>query len=165
LNLAWHMLSDDSQWFNILKQIYLKGGRPRARYLKSSIWPSIKAHICTIISNLIFIVGSGENINFWKDNWIREPLVDLLHIDPRYHDRFHGSVVSVIHNGSWDLPSALNAIHDVASQLVFVTFLLHLSLTLLFGCTLLMDYWLPSKHFYSWIQRLSPVVVFFNDQK
>lgn len=95
-------------------------GREASYSLLKIIYLAIKAHIGTIIANSIFIVGSGENIHFWKDNLIGEPLVDLLHIDPRYHDRSHGSVAFVIHNGSWDLPSALMAIPDVTTRLVSV---------------------------------------------
>jgi len=38
------------------------------RYIKSSVCSSIKMHISMVSSNSIWIVGTGENINFWSDN-------------------------------------------------------------------------------------------------
>jgi len=75
--------------------------------MKSSVWSSIKMHISTVTSNSIWIIGSGENINLWSDNWLGELLLDLLHIDASIHDLFSGTVADVIENGNWNFQGAL----------------------------------------------------------
>ena len=68
LKLAWELVSKDCQWATHFKHKYFTNGRPCMRYIKSSVCSSIKMHISTVSSNSIWIVGTGENINFWSDN-------------------------------------------------------------------------------------------------
>jgi len=55
-----------------------------------------------VIANSLWIVGSGDNIHFWIDSWLGEPLVDLLYIDLVYHPSFFCMIASFIDNGTWD---------------------------------------------------------------
>ena len=107
LKFAWELLSMDCQWASLFKIKYFINGRPCLRYMKSSIWPSIKMHISTVSSNSLWFIGNGNNINLWSDNWLGEPLLDLLHIDVNIHDLFSGTVADVIENGNWNFPGAL----------------------------------------------------------
>jgi ribonuclease HI len=107
LKLAWELASRDCQWSALLKCKYFSNGRPCKRYMKSSIWASIKMHLSTVYSNSIWIVGTGENINLWVDNWLGEPLIDMLQIDPDLSTCFTGLVVDVIQDGRWNLPGSL----------------------------------------------------------
>jgi len=107
LKLAWNLLSSNSQWAVIFKSRFFSHGQPILRYFKSSVWPGIKNHIGTILQNSLWIVGMGEKIHLWTDNWLGETLVNLLNIDPFFHSSFSGKVSEVINNGSWNLLSAL----------------------------------------------------------
>lgn len=107
LKLSWEMASEKCQWNALLKHKYFSNGQPCKRYMKSSVWPGIKMHLSTVSSNSVWIVGTGENINFWTDNWLGEPLLDILQIDPNLHNCFSGTVADVIHDGNFNLPGSL----------------------------------------------------------
>ncbi|XP_039686942.1 uncharacterized protein [Medicago truncatula] len=77
LKLSWNLLATDSRWSNLLKRRYFSNGMPSSRYFKSSVWSGIKEFIGTILVNSLWIVGSGDSINFWTDNWLGAPLVDV----------------------------------------------------------------------------------------
>jgi len=62
-------------------------------------------------------VGIGENIYFWTDNWLGEPLVDLLQIDPLFCADFIGSDADVIVDKGWDIPAEVLAAPGVAARL------------------------------------------------
>ena len=62
-------------------------------------------------------MGIGENIYFWTDNWLGEPLVDLLQIDPLFCADFIGSDADVIVDKGWDIPAEVLAAPGVAARL------------------------------------------------
>ena len=69
------------------------------------------------MENSLWIVGSGENIQFWTDNWLGEPLVDLIQLDSEFHGHLKGSVSEVIVNGGWELPAVLKDFGDINARL------------------------------------------------
>jgi len=107
LKLAWDLLAKDTQWSILFKKRYFTNGKPITHHFKSSIWSGIKVLVCTAMENSLWIVGTGEKIQFWTDNWLGEPLVDLLHIDPDFHGHLKGTVSEVIVNGGWNFPAVL----------------------------------------------------------
>jgi len=68
LKLAWNLLATNSQWAALLKQRFFSNRKPVDHYFKSSIWLGIKIHIGAVISNSLWILGTGENISIWNDN-------------------------------------------------------------------------------------------------
>jgi len=68
-------------------------------YFKSSMWPSVKMHVDIVLLNSKWIVGSGNVINLWTNNWLGEPLVDLLQIDPTLHVAFNAKIEDIIVDG------------------------------------------------------------------
>ena len=92
LKLAWDFRTTESQWTAIVKRRYFTHGQPIMRYCQSSIWPGIRAHLGTIMANSVWVVGTGENINFWTNNWLGDPLVDLLNLDIDFHAHLKGTV-------------------------------------------------------------------------
>jgi len=88
LQLAWKLMSEHSPWSQLLRQRYISNGKPIQHYVKSSVWCGIKEHIGTVAASPLWVVGTGENILFWADNWLGEPLLDLLQIAPHFHDSF-----------------------------------------------------------------------------
>jgi len=115
LKLAWELMASDSQWAALFKIKYFKNGRPCMHYMNSSVWSSLRIHISTITTNSSWIIGTGENINLWSDNWLGEPLLDLLQIDTSIHDLFSDTVADVTDNGNWNFPGAL--LPHIASRL------------------------------------------------
>ena len=63
LKLAWNLLAIDSQWAALLKQSFISNGKLVDHYFKSFVWAGIKIHIGAVISNSLWIVGTGENIS------------------------------------------------------------------------------------------------------
>jgi len=90
----------ETQWSSLLKKRYFSNGQPNMRYFKSSVWLGIKIHIGTILINSLWIVGTGDRIHFWTDNWLGEPLVDLVSLDVDFHGHLKGMVSEVIVNGT-----------------------------------------------------------------
>jgi len=113
--LAWNLLTTNSQWAALLKQRFFSNGKPADHYFKSSVWACIKIHIGAVISNSLWIVGTGENISIWNDNWLGIPIVDLFDIDPYFHAGFKGRLSEVIVDGGWNLPSNL-LVNEVTSR-------------------------------------------------
>jgi len=65
-------------------------------------------HVHTVLLHSKWIVGLGNIINMWTDNWLGERLVDLLQIDPVLHDGFNAKVEDLIVAGGWNIPATLN---------------------------------------------------------
>lgn len=107
LKLAWQLVSSNLQWATLFRRRYFINGRPTLCYVKSSVWSSFRMHVGTILSNSLWVIGTGANINLWTDNWLGESLVDLLHIDPLLHDGFTATVADVIADRVWHLPGNL----------------------------------------------------------
>jgi hypothetical protein len=81
LKLAWDLLAKETQWSILFKRRFFSNGKPINHHFKSSVWSGIKVHIGTAMENSLWIVGTGEEIQFWTDNWLGEPVVDLIHLD------------------------------------------------------------------------------------
>ena len=107
LKLAWNLLATNSQWAVLMKSRFFSNGKPLDHYFKSSVWSGIKIHIDTIIANSLWIVGTGENISLWNDNWLGASLVDLFNVDPYFHVGFTEKVSKIIVDGDWNLPPTL----------------------------------------------------------
>lgn len=70
-----------------------------------------------VAANSLWIVGTGVNIHFWSDNWLGEPLLDLLQVAPHFHDNFDGTVANVILNGRWNIPQELLDVPQVVAHI------------------------------------------------
>jgi len=117
LKLAWDLMAKDSQWSILFKRHFFSNGKPITHYFESSIWLGIKEQIGTVLGNSLWMVGTEEKIPFRTDNWLGEPLVNLLHLDSDFHGHLHGKVSVVIVNGSWELPAAIIEYGDIQDRL------------------------------------------------
>jgi hypothetical protein len=61
LKLCWTIFTSQCSWAKLLKDRVLRG--------KNIIhhWSSVKDEFNVIMSNSIWLLGNGENINFWND--------------------------------------------------------------------------------------------------
>ncbi|XP_039682998.1 uncharacterized protein [Medicago truncatula] len=117
LKLSWDLLATDSQWSNLLKWRYFSNGTPSSRYFKSSVWSGIKEFIGTVLVNSLWIVGNGDSINFWTDNWLGAPLVELLNLDKEFHGHLIGKHSEAIINGALLLPTTIAASGDIQARM------------------------------------------------
>lgn len=61
----------------------------------------------TVLSNSMWIVGSGEQINMWTNNWLGDSLLSLLDLPASLAPSLPEKVSSIITNGQCDLPQVL----------------------------------------------------------
>ncbi|XP_019455028.1 PREDICTED: uncharacterized protein LOC109356147 [Lupinus angustifolius] len=54
------------------------------------------------------MVGSGQHINFWKDNWFGEPLVELMSIPKELYSSLLSSVPCFRKGSCWTIPTFMN---------------------------------------------------------
>ena len=116
LKLSWDLIAKDSQWASLFKSRFFSHGQPCARYFKSSVWSGIKEHINTVLLNSIWVVGTGDRIHFWTDNWLGAPLVDLMNLDVAFHRHLKGMLSEAIVNGAFVLPTALTDLGDIKER-------------------------------------------------
>jgi ribonuclease HI len=114
--LSWDLLDGNSQWSMLFKRRYFSNGKPILRYFKSSVWSGIKVQVGTVLANSLWIIGTGENINFWMDNWLGEPLADLLNIDNNLHRHLKGTVAEAIVDGKLVMPQSVFDLGDVQER-------------------------------------------------
>jgi hypothetical protein len=118
LQLCWKFLSSDEQWASLCRAKYLRHGKPVNTYVKSSIWYGIKHHVSTVKANTIWLIGSGQSVFFWTDNWLGTPLVYTLnvqHADPKF---LTTKVAKFINHGRWRIPkSILELDHTLGPQI------------------------------------------------
>lgn len=55
-------------------------------FVRSSICPAIKCHLLAVLDSAHQFLGSGDTINFWRDKWLSQPIVDVLNIPTRVCD-------------------------------------------------------------------------------
>lgn len=115
------MYSQDSQYASLLKHQYFCNGIIRRHYIKSSVWHGLKLHMDTIIDNSIWMIGNGDKINLWLDNWLGVSLASIMNIDPNNFRSFSSKLSSVIDAGRWRLPPMLISNDMVATSISHIT--------------------------------------------
>ncbi|PNX77655.1 hypothetical protein L195_g015173 [Trifolium pratense] len=96
LLLCWKLLSSQDQWALLCRARYIKDGIRTRSFLNSSIWHGMKPHFTTAVNHSIWLIGNGESISYWNDNWLGKPLVDLLQLPGSIAKRMHSSVADMI---------------------------------------------------------------------
>ncbi|CAJ2636465.1 unnamed protein product [Trifolium pratense] len=71
--------------------------------------PSIKHHIPSVTDNTCWQLGKGDQINFWTDSWVGDPLVDLLDIPRHSHALLQAKVAHFIANDHWLIPHSITS--------------------------------------------------------
>ncbi|XP_019431188.1 PREDICTED: uncharacterized protein LOC109338411 [Lupinus angustifolius] len=105
LKLAWEMSYSNQEWATFYRQRF--GSYNMTRYIKSSIWPGIKSKWHQATDNSIWIVGNGSRINFWRDNWLGDALVNYLQILVSIQPLLQAQVVDFIIDSKWFIPNSL----------------------------------------------------------
>ncbi|MCH97022.1 ribonuclease H protein [Trifolium medium] len=77
-------------------------------HISSSIWSSIKEEFSVITDNTFWLLGNGEEINFWNDNWCGSIMADHFNV-PNHLRKFLSSTVrDYIFNGQWNFPPQMH---------------------------------------------------------
>jgi hypothetical protein len=70
------------------------------------------------MENSIWIIGNGEKINFWNDNWCDTSLSDLYNIPVQTRILLTSTVSDYLVDGHWYLPSQLTQSFNNLSYIV-----------------------------------------------
>jgi hypothetical protein len=80
LKLCWNLCNSNSTWACLLRDRVFRGKRPIQHHIFSSLWCSVKDEFSVISENSTWLIGDGNDINFWSDSWCGKPLAEQLHI-------------------------------------------------------------------------------------
>jgi hypothetical protein len=104
----------------LFKQRFFSSGRPIRRHFKSFVWLGVKEHMDTILANFIWLIGNGECINLWLENWFGTPLVFLISILPSIVV-CTTSYLFYIADGKWKVPASFLVNPLVAASIDHIT--------------------------------------------
>jgi ribonuclease HI len=120
LKLCWSLLNSKASWAMLLKDRVFKKGRVIRHHIFSTIWSSIKDDMHVVLDNSAWLVGKGDNINFWTDCWCGSPLVEQLGIPPQTWHLLSSKVSDFIMHGNWFIPTQLSymfpTLHSIVSH-------------------------------------------------
>ncbi|XP_019423031.1 PREDICTED: uncharacterized protein LOC109332502 [Lupinus angustifolius] len=107
LKLAWDMRISSHEWACFYRERFGCHWTHSSRYFKSSIWPRIRDNWSLTSENAIWLVGDGHQVNFWLDNWIEEPIVDLMNIPLLLQASLKATCASFIDGNHWLIPKLI----------------------------------------------------------
>jgi hypothetical protein len=81
-------------------------------------WSSVKDEFNVIMSNSIWLLGNGENINFWNDLWCGIPLSVQFHIPDHISTSLSSKVSDYIVNRGWSIPTFLSQLFPTLISIV-----------------------------------------------
>ena len=104
LKLCWDLINSTEPWAVSLKSRALRNDKPVAYHIYSSIWSSVKNEYPLITDNTCWLLGNGENINFWSDSWCGNPIGDSFNLPPNITLHLSSKVSDFISNFEWVVP-------------------------------------------------------------
>ncbi|KAF6148125.1 hypothetical protein GIB67_011900 [Kingdonia uniflora] len=106
MKLGWAFLNDQDPWEIFLRAKFQnKEGLLTQYYKKSSIWTGLKEALVSVKANSKWIIGSGKDINFWRDCWGSDiAIIDLLDIPANIWKHCTTKLSQIIHQNSWSAP-------------------------------------------------------------
>lgn len=121
LHLCWQLFTQNSECSSLLQKRFLSYGTPKSRYFKSSIWLGVKDKLSLVSSNTRWIIGNGENILLWFDNWMDSSLVSMLGLPSHLFPSLKANLAFVINDGKWNIPRTILDFPLVAAQIMQIT--------------------------------------------
>jgi len=73
------------------------------------------------MTNTRWIVGNGENMQLWFDNWMGSSLATMLKLSTHLFPHLKATLAFVITDGKWDIPRIILDFPLVAAQIMQVT--------------------------------------------
>lgn len=80
LKLCQDFVNSNDHWAKLVKFRALRQCITIYHHIFSSIWSGVNESYNTIISNSIWTIGNGREINFWLDDWCGNFLAQSLNI-------------------------------------------------------------------------------------
>lgn len=92
VHLCWKLLNNNQNWSNIPNARVRRNGEVTKYSIKSSHLSGIKEAYDLVMENCIWIIGNGNKVNFWLDNWLGESLASKFNV----RDIFHKNLTSMV---------------------------------------------------------------------
>ncbi|XP_042482126.1 uncharacterized protein LOC122062568 [Macadamia integrifolia] len=106
-NMVWRVRHEKSTACNFLRARFLRSdGSFKSSYKSSSIWPGFRKMWDFMSSKEAWLIGNGENIKFWTDNWLgNKSILGMFDLEDGPGSPFKGKVSDFIENHHWKLPN------------------------------------------------------------
>ncbi|BFG33690.1 hypothetical protein CerSpe_199640 [Prunus speciosa] len=118
---SWRLhCKDQGLWAKIFEDKYLKGKSILDSSLKgkkggSSTWKGILHGSDLIKKGLLWRIGKGDTVKFWKDHWITDrPLIQ--HEETLSSETVDYSVANFVHDGWWDIGKLRDMLNEQLVQ-------------------------------------------------
>ena len=107
LKSCWDLVHSEEQWAFVLRSRVIRDSYSIQHHVFSSIWSGIKNEYQTIIDNSIWLVGDGENINCWIDNWCGEVLAHSLNLSSSQLQSLPNKLCNFVRSNQWYFPAGM----------------------------------------------------------
>lgn len=118
LKKCWEVYSSSSNGCKFLHVRFIRNGMPRSSYAISSIWLGLKKFWPQVLLHGRWLIGSGSQISFWRDNFVGVALKNLFGVYEGRLEQLEGFVNDYIHDRQWVLPSLLQLHFPVLNNII-----------------------------------------------
>lgn len=84
----------------------------------SSVWTGCKGLFSVVEDHMSWLIGNGENIKFWTDNWCGKKLIDIVQLPFNLQRNLQAKLSDFIHDHSVCIPPNLLFACPLLQQLV-----------------------------------------------
>ena len=107
LKICWDLMQSNEQWAEVLRSRVIRDSSCIQHHIFSSIWSGAKVEFWNILDNTNWLVGDGQSINCWLDNWCGEILAQSLNINTNQLNNLPRKLSNFIHNRQWKFPNEI----------------------------------------------------------
>jgi hypothetical protein len=118
LKFICDFLNSSEDWALLLKSRVLRKNGIISHHISSSLWSSCKDSYADLVENSSWLLGNGDIINFWLDEWCGNPLVHYLQIPDQFHNHLSAKVEDFIVNKHWKFPDSVLGLFPNLSNIV-----------------------------------------------
>lgn len=122
MNQCWWIVNFTDEWAKSLRAKGFKKGRIVKYHIFSFIWTQSKMFFYELRKQTAWLVGNGENINFWLDNCRGKKICDLMQIPTALHCDLKEKLKEVIQGNIIIMPHTLTlnflVLHQLTKQVV-----------------------------------------------
>jgi hypothetical protein len=126
LKLCWSLINSQSSWASLLRDRVLRTRRTINHHIYSSLWSSIKNEFAVAMDNSAWLLGDGEDINFWNDCWCGASISEQLNLPAHISQSLVSNVSDFIVDGLWVIPPQLSTLYpnliSIVSQVSIPSF-------------------------------------------
>ncbi|XP_058761813.1 uncharacterized protein LOC131635226 [Vicia villosa] len=105
LKLCWDLSNSKEQWACLLKARVLRDGKEISYHIFPSLWSSMRASLKDVKGNSSWLIGNGNRIKFWSDNWNGSAVLESLNATGGSHPFLKDKAAAYIQNCKWNLPT------------------------------------------------------------